>query len=76
MRSSVDLPEPDGPKMTTCSPACTVRSTPCSTSTVPKDFLMPVQLHDRAALPGVAPVRFGSEVIATIALSSVRSHSG
>ena len=41
MRSSVDLPEPDGPKMTTCSPAWTVRSTPWSTSLSPYDFLIP-----------------------------------
>ena len=41
VRSSVDFPEPDGPKMTTCSPACTERSTPWSTSLSPYDFLIP-----------------------------------
>src|SRR5581483_2330345 len=41
VRSSVDLPEPDGPKMTTCSPWWTVRSTPWRTSFVPNDFLIP-----------------------------------
>ena len=36
MRSSVDLPEPDGPKTTTCSPGDTTRSTPHSTSFGPE----------------------------------------
>ena len=39
MRSSVDLPQPDGPTKTTNSPSFTSRSMPFSTSTVPKDFL-------------------------------------
>jgi hypothetical protein len=54
VRSSVDLPEPDGPKMTTCSPAATVRSTPHSTSLSPKDFRMPVIWTTVRSLGGVA----------------------
>src|SRR3954468_14428762 len=37
-RSSVDLPEPDGPMMKTSSPCATARSMPFSTSRVPKDL--------------------------------------
>src|SRR4051812_587413 len=37
-RSSVDLPEPDGPMMNTSSPCATARSMPFSTSRVPKDL--------------------------------------
>ena len=37
-RSSVDLPQPDGPTKTTNSPSVTSRSMPFSTSTVPKLF--------------------------------------
>src|SRR5687767_6442726 len=39
-RSSVDLPQPDGPTKTMNSPEKTSRSTPLITSTRPKDFLM------------------------------------
>ncbi len=39
MRSSVDLPQPEGPTKTTNSPSATSRSMPFSTSTLPKDFL-------------------------------------
>ena len=35
-RSNVDLPDPDRPKITTTSPACTSMSTPRSTSRAPK----------------------------------------
>ena len=38
MRSSVDLPQPDGPTRTTNSPSAMSMETPCSTSTVPKDL--------------------------------------
>src|SRR5882762_4897949 len=37
-RSSVDLPEPEGPMMKTSSPWATARSMPFSTSRVPKDL--------------------------------------
>ena len=37
-RSSVDLPEPEGPMMKTSSPCATARSIPFSTSAVPKDL--------------------------------------
>ena len=40
-RSIVDLPEPDGPRMTTTSPFWTSRSTPLSTSSEPKDLCSP-----------------------------------
>ena len=35
MRSSVDLPQPDGPRMTTNSPIAMSRSTPWTTSVLP-----------------------------------------
>src|SRR5688572_12442675 len=38
MRSSVDLPQPDGPTRTTNSPSATSRSTAWITSTGPNDF--------------------------------------
>ena len=38
MRSSVDLPQPDGPTSTTNSPSSMEMSTPCTTSTRPKDL--------------------------------------
>ncbi len=41
VRRSVDLPDPDGPKITKCSPWCTVRSTPWSTSFLPNDLRIP-----------------------------------
>ncbi len=41
IRSSVDFPQPEGPTNTTNSPSFTSRSMPCSTSTVPKDFVRP-----------------------------------
>ncbi len=40
-RSIVDLPDPDGPRMTTTSPVATSRSTPLRTSSVPKDLRSP-----------------------------------
>ena len=39
MRSSVDLPQPEGPTKTTNSPSRTSRSTPLMTSVEAKDFL-------------------------------------
>jgi len=36
MRSSVDLPQPDGPTSTVNEPSAIAMSTPCSTSTSPK----------------------------------------
>ena len=39
MASSVDFPQPDGPTSTMNSPGSTSRSTPFSTSTVPKRLL-------------------------------------
>ena len=41
-RSSVVLPEPEGPISETTSPLCTVRSTPFSTSSVLNDLRIPV----------------------------------
>ena len=38
MRSSVDLPQPDGPTRTTNSPSLMSKLTPCRTFVVPKDF--------------------------------------
>ena len=44
MRSSVDLPQPDGPTKTMNSPSCTSRSTPRMTSTSPKALRTPCRL--------------------------------
>jgi len=41
MRSSVDLPQPDGPTTTMNSPSATSRSTPWITSSSPKRFFTP-----------------------------------
>src|SRR5258707_13708567 len=38
IRSSVDLPQPEGPTRTTNSPSLMSKLTPCSTLVVPKDF--------------------------------------
>ena len=38
MRSSVDLPQPDGPTSTTNSPSAMSTLTPCNTSKAPKAF--------------------------------------
>ena len=38
MRSSVDLPQPDGPTRTTNSPSWMSKLTPWSTWVLPKDF--------------------------------------
>ena len=42
MRSSVDLPQPDGPTRTTNSPSAMSRSMPWMTLVLPNDFSMPV----------------------------------
>ena len=39
MRSSVDLPQPEGPTRTMNSPSAMSREMPCSTFVVPKSFL-------------------------------------
>ena len=39
MRSSVDLPQPDGPTSTVNEPSAMSMSTPCSTAVSPKFFL-------------------------------------
>src|ERR1044071_2400431 len=41
MRSSVDLPQPEGPTKTTNSPSAILRSTAWITAMPPKDFRMP-----------------------------------
>ena len=38
MRSSVDLPQPEGPTSTTNSPSSIGIDTPCRTSKLPNDF--------------------------------------
>src|SRR5690606_13281307 len=65
-RSSVDLPEPDGPMRQTTSPGSTVRSIPLRTSTSPYDLCRPVIVQPWAVeagettgvtpAPAVAPV--------------------
>src|SRR3970282_1630914 len=61
MRSSVDLPQPEGPTSTQNSPSAIEMSTPCSTSVWPKDLRAPLiataamLLHRLAPVGGVAP---------------------
>jgi hypothetical protein len=43
-RSSVDLPEPDGPMMHTASPFAMSNEMPFSTSALPKDLWMSLTL--------------------------------
>src|SRR6185436_12078379 len=56
-RSSVDLPEPDGPMMKTSSPCATARSMPFNTSRVPKDLCSPriSRMAISGALRGIRP---------------------
>jgi hypothetical protein len=71
VRRTVDLPDPEGPKMTTCSPAWTVRSMPWSTSTFPNDFLIP-RSSTTARLCRVAGARSSAwSVTSRIGLSAV-----
>ncbi|MNT23698.1 hypothetical protein D3C72_1591290 [compost metagenome] len=44
VRSSVDLPQPEGPTNTTNSPSAISRLMPCSTGTAPKLLLIPRSL--------------------------------
>ena len=46
-RSSVDLPEPDGPMMQTTSPFITSNETPLSTSSAPNDLCTSLSADDR-----------------------------
>ena len=46
IRSSVDLPQPDGPTSTQNSPSSILMSTPCTTWVVPKDFLTRERVTD------------------------------
>src|SRR5438552_12306878 len=56
-RSSVDLPEPEGPMMKTSSPWATARSMPFSTSTVPKDLCSTLTSRIDAMLGALRRVR-------------------
>src|SRR5678816_731911 len=44
MRSSVDLPQPEGPTNTQNSPSSTATSTPCRTSVEPKNLRTPAKV--------------------------------
>src|SRR3954471_20319858 len=61
-RSSVDLPEPDGPMMKTSSPCATARSMPFSTSRAPKDLCSPRTSRIEIALRALR--RIGARVVA------------
>src|SRR5436190_24140854 len=56
-RSSVDLPEPEGPMMKTSSPWATARSTPFSTSRVPKDLCSALTSRIEAMLRALRRIR-------------------
>src|SRR5215475_10147012 len=56
MRSSVDLPQPDGPTSTQNSPSAIAMSTPWTTSVLPNDFLTRDRVTD--AIP-FSFLRFG-----------------
>ena len=51
MRSSVDLPQPEGPTKTQNSPSLTSRSTPLMTSSGPKDLVTLVRVRWPMACP-------------------------
>ena len=57
MRSSVVLPQPDGPSSATTEPAATSRSMSCSTSTAPNRFEIP----DAATAVAMRPASVGSQ---------------
>ena len=50
MRSSVDLPQPDGPTKTTSSRSATVSETSRTASTAPKDLAMFLSSTDANSL--------------------------
>ena len=50
MRSSVVLPQPDGPTKQTSSPRSIVRSTDCSATKLPKALWMPCSYRAAAAI--------------------------
>src|SRR5664280_1923343 len=51
MRSSVDLPQPDGPTRTTKAPSSIGTVTPCRTSNPPNDFRTSLICTDAIELP-------------------------
>ena len=65
MRSSVDLPQPEGPTSTVNAPSAMSMSTPCSTCVVPKYFVTP-RIATRA-ITGLSPP--GAGLIRTLRLS-------
>jgi hypothetical protein len=61
MRSSVDLPQPEGPTSTVNEPSAISMSTPCSTSTSPKRFFTPrIDTLPMCTLPVFRPPCRGS----------------
>ena len=50
MRSSVDLPQPEGPTSTQNSPSAIWMSTPCTTRVEPKDLNTPLRLTAAMAI--------------------------
>src|ERR1700741_4391280 len=57
MRSSVDLPQPDGPTSTQNSPSAIDTSTPCTTSVEPNDLR--TALRETAAMGGLVYLGLG-----------------
>jgi len=53
MRSSVDLPQPDGPTRTTKAPSSIGTVTPCRTSNPPNDFRTSLICTDAIELPSL-----------------------
>ena len=56
MRSSVDLPQPEGPTSTQNSPSAMSSSTPCTTAVEPKDLCTPLSVTAAMLFPRLLPV--------------------
>src|SRR5262245_12774413 len=56
MRSSVDLPQPEGPTSTQNSPSSMPRSMPCTTLVEPKDLCTPFSATSAMLFPCLLPV--------------------
>jgi hypothetical protein len=80
MRSSVDLPQPDGPTSTVKEPSVMSMSTPCRTAVSPKLFLTPwiVTLAICAAGGRAGPTELGGNALMarSIGRHPTRRHEG
>src|SRR6185436_18805827 len=70
MRSSVDLPQSEGPTSTQNSPSSMAMSTPCTTAVEPKDFLTPLSATAAMLFARLLPV----PAVALLGFVHVASH--